>query len=227
MSTLRRARRKQLDHSHRGSRIPTGTFDLREDTASPAVAAAFTNGNPRSCADRLNGIGNAKLHLDVRNAGFHEFGAERQEAGFAIEPFRVRLRVQEYALQTDLDGVIDGGLEQLPTDVAAALFFEHRHPTDLARAREQARRAQREPHFVQRKEMSCFFVEPVPLQVQRYVLFFDEYSLPNGAQLLHVRRPLDSDGVHRHQSIRFANCCGQTDVLIRRKSRERCPRFGG
>ena len=75
-------------------------------------------------------------------------------------------------MQTDFDGVIDCGLEQLPADVAAALFFDHCHPTDLAGAREQTRRAQRKPHFVQRKEMGCFFVEsrPTPGSEARFVL---------------------------------------------------------
>ena len=126
----------------------------------------------------------------MRNAGFHEFRADGQKTRLAIKPFRVCLRVQEDAFQADFDRVVDGGLEQLPADVASALFLDHRHATDLTGAGEQARGAKRQAHFVQRKEMGGFFIEPVPFDVLRNALLLDEYSLPNGAQLFHVRRPL-------------------------------------
>ena len=57
--------------------------------------------------------------------------------------------------------------------------------------------------------MGGFFIEPVPFDVLRNALLLDEYSLPNGAQLFHVRGPFDLDDMQCHQPIRFANAAAR------------------
>ncbi len=89
----------------------------------------------------------------------------------------MRLRVQEYSLQTDRDSVIDCRLEQLAPDVATALFLKHRHATDLTGAREQSRGAERQAHFVQREKVCGVLIESVPFEFYRNALLLDEDSL--------------------------------------------------
>ena len=66
----------------------------------------------------------------------------------------------------------------------------------------------------------CVFVEPIPLQIFRYALFFDEYACANAAELFAVRRPIHFDGVDRHLTKPFGEGLRQPCVVFRCERRE-------
>ena len=135
----------------------------------------------------------------MRDPCFRHFDSSGEESGFAIEAFGVPLRMQEDARHAYADCVAHCRIEELSSDALAALIGQDRHATDL-------------PGWSSRDVPMAN-----PIRIQRDEVIVPSSSSPShsrsfgtpcssmntrariAAEFSHVRRPIDFDGVDRHQ----------------------------
>ena len=126
----------------------------------------------------------------MRDAGIRIFLAADLEACTFIEGNGMGLRREPDRVMAALTAQMDSRCEQGAADAASAPGFAHGHAADDIGFKDSGA-SYRLAIRVQRQQMNCRFIQPVPFQLGRHLLFINENLGAYAAQSCLFAGPVD------------------------------------